>query len=229
MVSFLWNLFHSILENHRESLGKRVDTSFEPESQRRELLYFPIVHNQADMGALSESVKKASLEKIGRLGWKRKVDLINRFWDEIELALGRLPNSLDRVRVYQDALPVSGKETVIVSELARSGSRNHQALLHLINRGAKLMGTESLELLLEEYESAKNMLGSRGSLKKKSQETAASAALLERRDKFIGQRINDTLRPGEVGIIFLGMLHELERWLASDIQVVYPVGRARKS
>ena len=91
------------------------------------------------------------------------------------------------------------------------------------------MGTESLELLLEEYESVKKMLGSGESSRKKSQKTYDSSDLLERRDKFIAQRINETLGPGEVGIIFLGMLHELEPWLAKDIQVVYPVGRPLKS
>ena len=91
------------------------------------------------------------------------------------------------------------------------------------------MGTESLELLLEEYESVKKVLGSGESSRKKGLQTSDCSDLLERRDKFIAQRINDTLPPGEVGIIFLGMLHELEPWLAKDIQVVYPVGRPLKS
>ena len=68
------------------------------------------------------------------------------------------------------------------------------------------MGTESLELLLDEYESVKKMLNSGESSRKKGQQTSDSSDLLERRDKFIAQRINETLGPGEVGIIFLGML-----------------------
>ena len=50
------------------------------------------------------------------------------------------------------------------------------------------------------------MLGSGESFRKKGQQTSDSSALLERRDKFIARRINETLGPGEVGIIFLGML-----------------------
>jgi hypothetical protein len=222
MVYMLWKLFHSAYEDLK-NLGTGMDASPDMQFQRRQLIYFPIVHNQADMGALSESVRKASVRKIGRQGWKRKVDLIDKFWDEIEKALTTLSVPYDRVRVYQDGLPVSGKETLIVTELAKSGSRNHTLLLGLVDKGARLMGTESLELLLEEYESVKKMLGLGESLRKREQ-VFDSSNLLERRDKFIAQRINETLFPGEVGIIFLGMLHALEPWLATDIQVTYPVG-----
>ncbi len=43
----------------------------------------------------------------------------------------------------------------IVSELSASGSRNHRLLMHLMDKGAMIMGTESPELLMEEYELAK--------------------------------------------------------------------------
>lgn len=34
---------------------------------KRELIYIPIVHTLADMGALGESIKKASFSKIGKI------------------------------------------------------------------------------------------------------------------------------------------------------------------
>ncbi len=52
-----------------------------------------------------------------------------------------------------------------------------------------------------------------------------SDILLQRRDQFIGQRINDTLKSGETGILFLGMLHSLERYLKQDVKVIYPLQR----
>jgi hypothetical protein len=54
-----------------------------------------------------------------------------------------------------------------------------------------------------------------------------SEALLQRRDQFIAQRINDTLKDGETGILFLGMLHSLERDLQPDVKVIYPLQRPR--
>lgn len=193
-------------------------------TQSRSLLYFPIIHNLADMGDLSDSVRQASLKKMGRSGWNRKIDLIDKFWTDIENSVEELSVPLDRVRIYQDGLPVSGREKNLVAELAKKGSRNHALIMRLMKAGATVMGTESLELLLQEYELAKRDLGSRPSrLKASDQEQRAS--LLSRRDRFIAKRINDTLLPGEIGLIFLGMLHCLEPWLAQDIEVVYPISR----
>jgi hypothetical protein len=56
--------------------------------------------------------------------------------------------------------------------------------------------------------------------------------LLKRRDEYIAGRINETLRAGETGLIFLGMFHSLSSWLDKDIRVVYlihqPAGRGEK-
>ena len=124
----------------------------------RTLIYLPIVHTQADMGALKESVARATLEKMGRAGLARKTAAIDKIWTEIEAAIDALALSFDRVRLYQDGLPVCGREAEIVTELAQAGSRNHQLLLRLMAQGAVLMGTESGDLLVQEYQLARQSL-----------------------------------------------------------------------
>ena len=128
------------------------------------------------------------------------------------------------VRVYQDGLPVCGHEQEIVKELAESGSRNHRLLLSLQSRGAVLMGTESPELLVEEYQLAKAALAAGRASPAKMRRDRPHDTLLARRDSFIANRINSTLGAGETGILFMGMLHEVTRSLEPDIQVVYPLG-----
>ena len=59
---------------------------------------------------------------------------------------------------YQDGLPVSGHELRIVNELARAGSSNHQLLLRMRLRGATIMGTEAGELLVQEYQLARQLI-----------------------------------------------------------------------
>lgn len=194
-------------------------------SLTKTLIYFPILHSQADMGALKESVKKATLLKVGRLGWKHKQDLVERFWTEVESAINKLHLAFDRTRVYQDGLPVSNREAEIVAELAAAGSRNHALVMRLVGKGAKLMGTESPELLLEEYEFARKRVSSPESGGEDEADMSLGSSLLNRRDRFIATRINQTLCPGETGILFLGMLHSLEQWLDKDIRVVYPLVR----
>ncbi|MBI4644121.1 MAG: hypothetical protein HY743_10470 [Deltaproteobacteria bacterium] len=195
----------------------------------RTLYYFPIIHTQADMGALKESVVRETLEKMGRIGFNRKMAAIDRFWTEVERAIEALALSFESVRLYQDGLPVCGREAEIVMELARTGNRNHQLLLRLMSRGATIMGTESADLLVQEYQMAKQSLAARPprAAGVAARRRALTDALLQRRDRFIAQRINDTLKPGETGILFLGMLHSLEGYLHQDVKVIYPLHRPR--
>jgi hypothetical protein len=195
----------------------------------RVLFYFPIIHTLADMGDLKESVARATREKTGRTGLARKTVAIDKIWTEIEAAIDALGLSFDRVRLYQDGLPVCGREAEIVAELARAGSRNHQLLLRLIARGAMLMGTESGHLLVQEYQAAKQSVAARPprAAGVAAARRAADDNLLKRRDQFMAQRLNDTLKPGETGILFLGMLHQVEPYLSQDVKVVYPLHRPR--
>jgi hypothetical protein len=193
----------------------------------RTLIYLPIVHTQADMGALKELVARATLEKTGRPGLARKTAAIDQIWTEIEAAIEALALSFDRVRLYQDGLPVCGREVEIVTELAQAGNRNHQLLLRLMAQGAVLMGTESSDLLVREYQLARQFLTTRPprAARVAASRRALSEALLQRRDQFIAQRINDNLKEGETGILFLGVLHSLERYLNQDVKVIYPLHR----
>ena len=195
----------------------------------RTLIYLPIVHTQADMGALKQSVARATLEKTGRAGLVRKTATIDKIWTEIEAAIDALALSFERVRLYQDGLPVCGREAEIVTELAQAGSRNHQLLLRLMGQGAVLMGTESGDRLVQEYQLARQSLTTRPprAAGVAASRRALSEALLKRRDQFIAQRINDTLKDGETGILFLGMLHPLVQYLQADVQVIYPLYRPR--
>jgi hypothetical protein len=158
----------------------------------------------------------------------RKTAAIDQIWTEIEAAIEALALSFDRVRLYQDGLPVCGREAEIVAELAQAGSRNHQLLLRLMAQGAVLMGTESGDLLVQEYQLAKATLTTRPprAAGVAASRRALSEALLQRRDQFMAQRISDTLKDGETGILFLGMLHSLARYLHPDLKVIYPLRRS---
>jgi hypothetical protein len=198
----------------------------DPESGERTLIYIPIIHTQADMGALSEPIQRLKVKRLGRRGWERNVSLVDKLWDQIEQAIESLVLPYERVRLYQDGLPVCGREVEIVTELARAGSRNHRLLLRLREKNATIMGTESSELLVEEYQLVKEAFASgtpqvatRGEARRK----ALRDSLLKRRDQYIARRVNGTLRTGETGLIFLGMLHSVGPWLDKDIRVVYPI------
>ncbi len=197
-----------------------------PQLCNRTLIYLPIIHTQEDMGSFSESIRQATLKKFGEQFWKQKTRLINEVWGEIDRLVSGLDLKGDTIRLYQDGLPVCGRELEIVTEVAESGSLNHQILLRLVEKGAILMGTESPELLLEEYELAKQTLSSNniGEIRPlKTSQNEMRETLLRRRDRSIAERINSTLAKGETGIIFLGLLHSLDSLLDSDILVRFPL------
>ena len=197
------------------------------EGSSRTLIYCPIIHTQADMGALKDPVSRVTREKLGRAGLPRHLAAIDQRWTEIEQVLHSLPLSFNRVRLYQDGLPVCGREAEIVRKLARDGNRNHQLLERLMNHGGILMGTESSDLLVQEYRLAtQSFIGRQPRAAGiQAQRRALSQTLLAQRDQFIARRINETLKPGETGILFLGMLHSVERYLDRDIKVLYPLHR----
>lgn len=192
----------------------------------RRLIHIPIIHTQADMGALSHAIKEMTIEKLGQKGWERNVHLIDEIWTRIEEAIDSWTLPYEKVRLYQDGLPVCGREAEIVAELAQAGSRNHRLLLRLMERGAAVMGTESGELLVQEYKLVKQILEAGDPQKARHLEArhkALSQALLKQRDQAIAERINRTLRAGETGLLFLGMLHAVGDGLAKDIRVTQPV------
>jgi hypothetical protein len=97
-----------------------------------------------------------------------------------------------------------------------------------MEKGATLMGTESPQLLLEEYGLMQRILAASDPAEAagiRERQKTMSEDLLRRRDQFIASRINETLGLSETGILFVGMLHGVERWLEGDVQVSYPIGR----
>jgi len=190
----------------------------------RRLIYIPIIHTAADMGSLGASIRGKKLSTLGRQGLARQAALVDTMWEKIESVAAGLPLDQGTVRVYQDGLPVCGHERKIVAELAGAGNRNHRLLVELEARGATLMGTESPELLVEEYQLATAAFASGAKLKHDGRRQELRNSLLEKRDRFIARRINATLGAGESGILFLGMLHEAAVYLDSGIDVVYPLG-----
>jgi hypothetical protein len=182
---------------------------------RRRLIWIPIIHTPEDLGKLRGSVRDHHIGRQGAKGWNAHVRAVGEFWREVRRRVERLDVPPSKLRLYQDALPVCGFEERIVRELAQTGGANHRLLAALMDRGASLTGTESPQLLVEEYELNRKALDNQpvDDLETRSQ------ALLEARDHFIAERIARTLQPGETGLIFLGMAHSLENRLPEEIAV----------
>ncbi len=168
----------------------------------RTLIVIPTIHTEKDMGSLfGEQFKSA-----------------DEIWGRIRSMIAELELPYADVRLYQDALPLCEKEPDVVKEIAARGSKNHQFLVELMEQGACLVGTENPYLLLEEYQLLQSALGGRAHGPDNRREDQ-SQRLLSDRDRFIAGRINATLLPGEIGLLFVGLAHSVEPFLNADILV----------
>lgn len=194
----------------------------------RRLIYVPIIHTTADMGSRGQPLKEEFVRQFGPGLWAKSREVIDELWEGIGRKLLALSLPWDRVKIYQDGLPVSGKELEIAREVAAQGSKNYQLVLELVQRGATLMGTESPELLRREYSYIARIVDAtteaQGQEARRSY-AAASAHLLAARDAFVARQVAETLQEGEIGVLFLGVLHQVDRLLPDDVKVEYLVDR----
>lgn len=188
----------------------------------RTLIVIPIIHTEQDMGSLLEQVKQEYVQRYGPAKWDEHLKTVHEVWAGIRRELEALELPYASVRLYQDGLPDCGREEDIVKEVAVQGSTNHQLLLALMEKGARLMGTEDSHLLVQEYHLLRGALTTGASVDKDrgcGQQEDRSRTLLAERDRAIAKRINTTLSAGEIGLLFLGLAHSVEPLLDADIAV----------
>ena len=184
----------------------------------RTLIVIPIIHTEQDMGSLLERIKQDYVTRYGHEKWTEHLKSIDEVWSGIRRMIAALELPYASVRLYQDGLPLCGKEADIVKDVAARGGRNHQLLVELMEQGARLMGTEDPDLLLQEYQFHQDALGG-GEQGHESQREDQSRKLLSKRDRFMAGRVNATLSAGEIGLLFVGMAHSVEPLLDADILV----------
>lgn len=181
---------------------------------KRTLIIVPILHSRADLGSLCV---EQQLALAGKPRGEDHEQALRGLWKVIEVQLLALIEQLKlpfpKLRLYQDGLPVCGFEAEIVASVAASGSDNFRLLSALIDKGACLTGTESPALLRAEYELQQAGTGDAGS----TSADRAAKDILCARDAFIARRIDETLAVDELGVLFIGMAHDVARHLDEDV------------
>jgi len=188
----------------------------------RKFLFVPIIHMEPDLGSNAAAIDSKSTSFFGKDRWAKHKESVANFWDSIADYFATVDTS--NMKIYQDGLPVDGAlGRKIIEEAAKRGSKNHQIILSLMARGAKICKTEDPSLLQEEYEYITRLTRSRSVAEK----TIASARykhrknqLTKERDKFAAKTIDETLKEDETGALFMGSYHDILRYLPKDITVI---------
>ncbi|WP_295384718.1 hypothetical protein [uncultured Thiodictyon sp.] len=194
-------------------------------NESRRLIYVPILHAQEDAGRTDSILTN---KKIRRRRIEKQVSAVEEMWKGIAAKIGELNIPWDKTRIYQDGVPVCGNEVALARRLADSGSPNFSFICNAIQEGAALEGTEDMDLLIQEYDLLNKLLMSNAGVDQAASNTeyqAKSRALLILRDQFILNRITGTLQPGELPMVFMGVMHRLDKMLENDFSVSYVIYR----
>ncbi|MDP2168680.1 MAG: hypothetical protein Q8J64_10160 [Thermodesulfovibrionales bacterium] len=185
----------------------------------RTLLYVPVIHMEADLGSIADSVAKRTIAELGEETWARHKETVSGFWDAIIKYFNGIKAA--NLRVYQDGMVVGGDiGRKIVSEGVKSGSKNYEVLSALMEQGAILEKTEDLAAVIKERDSLvklKNAVTVRQKMSAYILYKMRKNSLLVKRDGFIADRINRTLKEGETGVLFIGAYHNVIPLLDKDI------------
>lgn len=187
----------------------------------RTLIYVPIIHTSADLGSLAKDVTKRGVADLGTEAWQKHQKTVEGFWHTLLLYF----NCVDGLglKIYQDGMVAEADiGAKIVEEGLRSKSKNYELVDMLIKQGAALVKTEDFNLVKEERDRLITITQAKSTIRRLAafiKYNFIKSGLLRKRDKFIAQRINETLKPRERGVLFIGAFHNVQKWLAKDIQI----------
>ena len=187
----------------------------------KKLLYIPIIHMGPDLGSVAVVLDEMSASFYGEERWAKHKETLAKFWTNIADYFTNVDATT--LKIYQDGLPADGElGRKIVEESAKRGSKNHQIILDLIKRGAEIRKTEDTVLLKVEYESITKLNQAKSSADRKraiADYKIRRNRLTRERDKFIAKTIDETLKEGETGVLFIGSYHDILPHLSKDIAV----------
>ena len=184
--------------------------------QNRRLIVIPLVHSRADFGSLGNRIP-LDTEIEG---------LKTQYWNKVSDFVQSLPMDFSELRVYQDGLPNTSEEDISLI-LSKAQTPNYDVVRQLRDRGAHIVGTEDVNLLVKEY----NLFQATQNPSIKDEDEYAEArlkyvneapVLSKQRISYIAQRIRDTLPEGGTGLLFIGLAHEIKNLLEKEMGVVEP-------
>ncbi len=173
----------------------------------RKLIYVPVIHMSADLGSVARQVDKKGIAGFGEEFWRKHRETISKLWDVIFNYFIDL--DVKGFKIYQDGMVADGEVgEKIVEEGVKAGSKNYEIISDLLKRGALLVKTEDFPLVKKERDRIVRIANAGSTGKKLTAYLIYRLTrdrLLKKRDRYIAERINETLRPWESGILFRGL------------------------
>jgi hypothetical protein len=176
---------------------------------------------EADLGSAASVIESKSASLCGEGRWAKHKETVAQFWENLADYFASVDASC--LKIYQDGLPADGElGRRIIEDGAGQGSKNHQLILDLMQRGAEIKKTEDPSLLKEEYKHIIKLAQSKSAAERiiaYARYKLHKGRLTKERDKFTARAIDETLKEGEIGVLFMGSYHNVLPYLPKDIVV----------
>ena len=185
-----------------EELGRITRPATANYQGKRKLLLAPLVHL---------AVPPESMPADG-------AEILARYWDQVDIQVRAVQNALGSVtHVYHENLPEGGSAGLGYLEATAQGS--HELTAHLVEAGAVLEATESMEILAETLDLQRCLMQPLMSPAVAGRLQDWFGEANHRRYEFIADVIDTTLGDDETGLLLINERHQVQ--FPGDIEVIY--------
>jgi hypothetical protein len=182
-----------------EELGKIERPSTEEFQKGRRLFFVPIVYG-------GKEFPLDYLEKV------------RKYWKQVEEQLIDLELKLGRVsKIYHELVASSGDDGLKVLEGLNEGS--YQVASSWVGRGARMEAMEDGEVLTEFMDWGRCLAVGLQNQKVRDAVYKSYVEAGKKRNRSISKRLDETLKPDEIGILFMREGHEVQ--FPAGIEVFY--------
>ena len=158
-------------------------------------------------------LKKQSQKEYGRK--------IEEYWEEVKNRIQDLEAKLGKInRVYHEMVYQEGKEGAQI--LKKLSQKSYPIVQSSLKRGSLLQATEDEELVRQSMDWARCLATNPQNDQVLGKLTGFYIQTMKRRDEYIGKKIEESLKSGEVGILFIREGMKVN--FPSDIEIfrIYP-------
>ena len=145
-------------------------------------------------------------------------DILARYWDQVDVQVRAVQNALGSVtHVYHENLPEGGDAGL--GYLEATGQSSHKLLSSLVEAGAILETTESMEVMAEALDLQRCLMQPLMSPAVASRLQEWFGEANHRRYEFVAEAIDATLGEDETGLLLINERHQVQ--FPVDIEVIY--------
>lgn len=146
------------------------------------------------------------------------MEILQRYWEQMQSQISSLERSLGPLRrIYHESLVLGGEDGL--QQLSLADQRSHGFVAARVESGAALEATEDAKSFLESLDLQRCMMLPLASPSVVTRLQDWFSESTRRRYADIGERIDATLQPDELGLLMISERHQVQ--FPPDIEVFY--------